>query len=163
MKTIYFVRHAKASWDFPELSDIQRPLLDVGKKRTKKIIKFLLEKGIVPELILSSPAVRAFETAKLLAAGLHYPEDTIKIAMSIYHGDVEHILNDIFALPNATSSVMIVGHNPVITHLVNLFATPGVSLLPTSGLAGISFDTDKWEKVPESERTTEFIVYPKML
>jgi phosphohistidine phosphatase len=163
MKTIYFVRHAKASWDFPELSDIQRPLLDVGKKRTKKIIKFLLEKGIVPALILSSPAVRAFETAKLLAAGLHYPEDTIKIAKSIYHGDVEHILNDIFALPNTTSSVMIVGHNPVITNLVNMFTNPAVDILPTSGLVGISFETDQWEMVPQAARKTEFIVYPKML
>jgi phosphohistidine phosphatase SixA len=58
---------------------------------------------------------------------------------------------------------MIVGHNPTITHLANLFLDPGVDMLPTSGVAGISFDTDKWENIPGTEPKKEFIIFPKML
>jgi phosphohistidine phosphatase len=163
MKTIYFVRHAKASWDYPELRDIQRPLLDIGKKRTKKVIHFLSQKGVLPDLIITSPATRAFETAKLLSAGLKYKEDSIIIEQNIYDGGEEHILNIIYGLPDQISSVMIVGHNPTITHLINLFAKPGVELLPTAGVASITFNTGHWEKIHESEANQDFIIYPKML
>ncbi|HQQ12358.1 MAG TPA: histidine phosphatase family protein, partial [Bacteroidales bacterium] len=70
MKTLYIVRHAKSSWDFPEVSDHDRPLLEKGKKRTRKIIDFLQKKKVKPDLIISSSALRARETAGYLAVGL---------------------------------------------------------------------------------------------
>ena len=68
MKTLYIVRHAKSSWDHPGLGDDQRPLLEKGKKRTKYVVDYFLENNCRPDLIISSHAVRAFETAKIIAA-----------------------------------------------------------------------------------------------
>ncbi len=79
MKTLYIVRHAKSSWDHPGLGDDQRPLLEKGKKRTKYVVDYFLENNINPDLIISSHAVRAFETAKIIATSLDYPENKINL------------------------------------------------------------------------------------
>jgi phosphohistidine phosphatase len=64
-KTLLMIRHGKSSWDAPGLSDHERPLLKLGIERTKRMAHFLSEKRVVPDLIISSHAVRAFETAKV--------------------------------------------------------------------------------------------------
>ena len=73
MKTLYLVRHAKSSWEEPGVSDADRPLIPKGLKKTQLIVDFLLKRETKIDLMISSPAVRAYETAKLVAAGLDYP------------------------------------------------------------------------------------------
>ena len=82
MKTLYIVRHAKSSWDQAGLADHQRPLLEKGKKRTKRIIDYLLENNIKADLIISSHAVRALETARIIGYALNYPVDEIRISIA---------------------------------------------------------------------------------
>lgn len=163
MKTLYIVRHAKSSWDHPGLKDFDRPLMDEGKKRTRKVIKYFLDKRISVDLVISSPAVRAYETAKLLAQGIHYPVQSIKQEACIYSGETESILNTIYMTPDDHDSLMIVGHNPTQTHLANLFLRSGIDILPTAGVIALSFDTDNWEKISEAQVRLEFQAYPKML
>lgn len=163
MKTLYLVRHAKSSWDHPGVGDFQRPLMEAGKKRTRTVIRFIQDKEIRIDLIISSPATRAFETAKLIAKGIHYPIGSIKPEMTIYEGNTDDILSLIYGVPNDISGLMIVGHNPALTHLVNIFLKPGIDILPTTGVAAFSFLTDLWENIPESPSELEFLVYPKML
>jgi len=163
MKTLYLVRHAKASWEDATVSDAQRQLLPKGIRKTKKIVEFLKKKGGSIDLILSSPAVRAFETAKIVAAGMGYPEDKIGIDRKIYDGYHDRILDIIYGTDNQVGSLMIFGHNPTITRLANLFLHPGIEIMPTSCVVCISFNTDQWENIPSTEPNQEFIVYPKML
>jgi phosphohistidine phosphatase len=163
MKRLYLVRHAKSSWEEPGGSDMDRPLLEKGIKRTGKVIDYLNEKGVKIDLIISSPAERAIQTAILIAHGIGYPEDKIRIERKIYDGYYDRILDLIYALPNDLNSVMIFGHNPTISHLANLFLHPGIELLPTTGTVCISFETDKWESIPSVEPVSEFVVFPKML
>ena len=163
MKTIYVVRHAKSSWDAIDLPDEKRPLLAKGKQRTKKVIEYLKENHILVDQIMSSHAVRAYETAKLLAHGLKYPVEKIIINSQIYHADGEGILNQLYDLPDRIGSVMIVGHNPSLTDFINLFLKSPVENLPTSGVVSFSFDTDNWEKIPLASRKTNFILFPKEL
>jgi phosphohistidine phosphatase len=163
MKKLYLVRHAKSSWEEPGGSDMDRPLLEKGIKRTMKIIRFLKERAVKIDLMISSPAIRAFQTAVLVAKGIGYPEDKIRVERKIYDGYYDRILDLIYATSNEVNSLMIFGHNPTITHLANLFLHPGVDLLPTTGTICISFDTEKWESIPSIDPVSEFIVFPKML
>lgn len=163
MKTIYIVRHAKSSWDKIDLPDEKRPILEKGKKRTEKVIAYLKENHIKVDYIISSHATRAYETAKILAQGLKYPLENIKINQELYHADGESIRDQICELPDRFDSVMIVGHNPSLTDLVNLFLKSPIDNLPTSGVASFSFDTDSWEKVRDSVPGKNFILFPKEL
>ncbi len=163
MKRLYLVRHAKSSWEEPGGSDIERPLLEKGIKRTQKVICFLKDRGVKIDLMISSPAERAFQTALLIARGTGYQEDKIMVDRKIYDGYYDRILDLIYATSNEVDSLMIIGHNPTITNLANLFLHPGVELLPTTGTVCISFDTKKWESIPSVDPVSEFIIYPKLL
>ena len=163
MKTLYLVRHAKSSWDNPGLSDFERPLMKKGIERSHRIIGFLKERDILPDLLISSPAVRALETAKLFSKGLGYPSKNIMVEQKIYDGYYDRILDIIYGTSNEIESLMIFGHNPTITNLANLFLHPGIDDIPTSTVVAIGFETQKWEEVPNANARQLFIVSPKML
>ncbi|MCK9422616.1 MAG: histidine phosphatase family protein [Bacteroidales bacterium] len=163
MKTLYLVRHAKASWEEPGVSDSHRPLLPKGIKRTERVAEFLKERGITIDLMLSSPAVRAYETARIMAAGLDYPLKNIKIERKIYEGYHDRILDIIYGTPDRINSLMIFGHNPTISQVANLFIHPGIEIMPTSCVACISFHSDTWAEIPSAEALKEFVIYPKLL
>ncbi len=163
MKTLYIVRHAKSSWDYPDLTDHDRPLLEKGKKRTKSIIDYLLDKNIKIDLIITSSALRSHETAKYLASALRYPVVDIKVDPQVYHADSEKLKDQFFDLSKRYQSVMIVGHNPAVTNFSNLFLNQKIDWLPTSGIVAVEFNTDEWDKIFDAEYSIRFIVYPKML
>ena len=163
MKILYLVRHAKSSWNYPELSDDERPLLEKGKKRTKKVIDYLLANNVKVDYIISSHAVRALETAKIIAHALHYPLDNIKIERQIYHAYADKLLDQFYDVPENCNSMMLVGHNPTFTSFANYFLDDKIDWLPTSGIVSISFDTDRWEDVMNANKKTNFVVYPKNL
>jgi phosphohistidine phosphatase len=163
MKTIYIVRHAKSSWNHIDLPDEQRPLMEKGKKKTKKVIDYLLENKAKVDHIISSHAVRAYDTAKILAHGLKYPVENIKIDSQIYYSTSDSLMEQFYGLSNRFNSVMIVGHNPCLTDFVNQFLKEPVENLPTSGVVSISFDTDSWEEIPLASTKTNFILFPKEL
>lgn len=163
MKTVYIVRHAKSSWDFPHLSDHERPLLEKGKKRTRLINDFLIKNKISADLIVSSHAVRAHETAKIIARAIDYPQDAIRIDRMIYHSNADRLIDQFYDLSNDFESVMLVGHNPTLTNFANHYLEEKIEWLPTSGVVCIEFDTDKWEDISMAKYRTIFTVYPKML
>lgn len=163
MKKLYIVRHAKSSWEEPGVPDLHRPLVPKGIRKTGLVIDFLRQQETVIDLMISSPAVRAFETARLIAAGLGYPVSEIRVERKIYDGFYDRILDLIYATPNNVGSLMIFGHNPTFTHLANLFLHPGIEAMPTSCVVCISFDTGKWEDIPSCEPRKEFVVFPRML
>ncbi|MFO8129976.1 MAG: histidine phosphatase family protein [Bacteroidales bacterium] len=163
MKTLYLVRHAKSSWKHPELLDEERPLLEKGKSRTWKVIDFLLSRKITVDLIKSSHAVRALETAKIIAHALKFPEENIIVEKQIYHADSYRLLDQFFDVSDSFESLMLVGHNPACTNLANYFLEKRIDWLPTSGVVSISFDTDKWAELINAGRKTNFVVFPKKL
>lgn len=163
MKTLYLMRHAKSSWEEPGVSDADRPLVPKGIRKTRLIVDFLLNRNTSVDLMISSPAVRAFETAKIVASGLNYPVSKIRTERKIYDGYYDRILDLIYETSDNHNSLMIFGHNPTITNLANLFLHPGIEIMPTSCIVCLSFTTDKWEDIPSIEAIREFIIFPKML
>ena len=92
MKTLYLIRHAKSSWDDTNLDDFERPLNKRGKKDAPNMAKRLKEKGGTPDFMISSPAVRAFDTCKEFAKILGYDKNKIKTDKRLYHADEDQIL-----------------------------------------------------------------------
>lgn len=163
MKTLYIVRHAKSSWDNPEFSDHERPLMQKGVRKTAKISQYLSEMDVEPDMIISSTAVRAYETACLIAKALHYPVDKIQKEAKLYLSDSEQILNLIFGVDNKHKSLMIFGHNPTFTSFANQFLSEKIDWMPTSAVVAVKFDTDNWEDLCLSDKQLKFVVFPKML
>jgi phosphohistidine phosphatase len=161
MKTLYLVRHAKSSWDDISIQDYERPLLNKGINRTLRVARFLISKKIIPDLIVSSHAVRAFETASLLAEKLGYPKHEILIDDQLYFSGPEAIHSVVFGLPDDKKDVMLVGHNPDMTKLANEFLHDKIDYLPTTGVVSVSFETEKWEEVLLVSRVINFVISPK--
>jgi len=163
MKTIYIVRHAKSSWDFPHLSDHERPLIEKGKKRTRLINDYLIKNKIQVDLIVSSHAVRAYETAAIIARSIAYPRESIRIDRMIYHTNADRLIDQFYDLSDDVNSVMLVGHNPTLTNFVNQYLDKKIEWLPTSGVVCVQFKTDKWEDLSLAPFEPVFVISPKML
>ena len=84
MKNLLLIRHAKSSWDDPLLSDQERPLNKRGKRDAPAMGLMLKEKGLHPDLILSSPAKRALKTAKLIAEAIDYPKKQCRHSQAVF-------------------------------------------------------------------------------
>ena len=163
MKTLYLVRHAKAELRSNEENDIDRQLLKKGLKRTKQIIDYLHDKVTNIDMIISSPAVRSHETARILAHALNYPLENIKIERKIYECDADKIVDLFYDLSPKIDTLMIVGHNPSITNFANLLLNKPIDYLPTSGLVFIQFDAKLWDEIWQAKIITNFVVTPHML
>ena len=163
MKTLYVMRHAKSAWGEPGQDDFDRPLLEKGKKRTKTVIDFLLKKEVKLDMILSSPAVRALETAKIMAHGLNLPDDHLRLEKSIYAAEADRLTDLFYDLPSFVNKLMIIGHNPGVTNFINEYIRKKIDPIPTSGIACITFDTDEWTEIAASNAKMKFVIFPKML
>lgn len=162
MKTLYLMRHAKSSWKHAELNDLERPLLEKGLKRTRLVIEYLQEKNTNIELIITSNAVRAVDTARIIAHAFKVDENNFRIEKGVYMADADSFFDQFFDLPEKVTQVMMIGHNPSITNFVNTFLDEKIDYLPTSGVVAINFDTDHWEELSLASHQLRFIVYPKM-
>jgi len=163
MKTVFLVRHGKASHDDALLEDIKRPLTAEGRKRTKRIARYLADKNIGIEKLITSPAVRAFETAKILACELEISPADFIIENTIYEAMPDQIFNVLFALPDDVNRVMIVGHNPALSLFASHFMHSPFDSLPTSGVVSLHFNTGSWTETGICKAEVAFMIFPSML
>jgi len=162
-KTLILVRHAKSSWKDTSLNDIQRPLNKRGKKDAPKMGKYMAEHNIQPEVIFSSPGLRALTTARLISVRIGIKPSDIIVNKNIYTFNSEDLLNAIKSLKNKFDRVMIVGHNPAITELVNYLCGSKIDNVPTCGVAVLRFPVNSWKKVSKNKAKLESFDYPKKL
>ena len=162
MKRLYLVRHAKSSWDDPDLSDIDRPLNKRGKKDAPIMGERLKnEHKAKPDLIISSPAKRAIRTARIIAKELGYSEEKIEIKDSLYASGVTAMLNVIHYLDDSLDEVMLFGHNPDLTSLANYLSNQQVDNIPTCGVFCVDFDVKSWQDIEKGKGIFKFFDYPK--
>jgi phosphohistidine phosphatase len=162
MKTLTLVRHAKSSWKDTNLSDRKRPLNKRGERDAPIMGRRIAEHGIRPSLIISSPATRAWTTAKIIAAEISYPIEFLQREDSLYLASLDEILDVIVAQDNGFNNLMVVGHNPGMTDFAN-FLSPGLTNnLPTTGVVSVQIEQDDWNLYERPK--AELIVhdYPKL-
>ena len=144
MKILTIVRHAKSSWKDTSLSDKKRPLNGRGERDAPEMGRRILEHGIRPSLIVSSPAVRAWTTAKAVADAINYPREFLHKEDALYLASLNEILDVVIAQENGFNNLMMFGHNPGFTDFAN-FLVPGLTNnLPTAGVVSVEIDQDDW-------------------
>ncbi len=161
MKTLYLVRHGKSSWKDASLPDHDRPLNKRGEQDASRMGKRLRHRRPKPEVILSSPAVRAKRTAKILATAIGSPKSGIIVDDLIYAAEPEGLVSVIRGLDNAVDCVMLVGHNPALTQLVNSLAHCDIANVPTCGLAVLEFRINSWHDIDRVRAELLDFDYPK--
>lgn len=143
MKTLMILRHAKSSWNYPALSDYDRPLNGRGKRDAPRMGKYLREQGLTPDRILTSSAKRARKTASRVAKACGYTGKVKKLDR-FYDTVVGVYFETLQALPDKYQRVMVVGHNPTMEQLVG-YLTGQIRRMPTAALAHIELPIQHWE------------------
>lgn len=161
MKTVFFIRHAKSSWEDMSLKDIDRPLNKRGNRDAPFMAKMIKGKGIKVDAIISSPANRAYTTASFFAKELEIPIEDIIIEDSIYEAYIDEVLNVIKKVDDRYQTIMIFGHNPTFTSLANMFSKDYIANVPTCGIAQIESSVDSWTLFNRQNATRTGYFYPK--
>lgn len=143
MKTILLMRHAKSSWDEKEEDDRDRPISKRGKKNAEDIADLLKDEKLKPDLILSSAALRARQTADVVIDEMKYHGD-ICYVNKLYMGEVEAYAQQLQSLGDELQMVLIIGHNPSLSTLLQM-VTGKVQALPTSAVAYLTVPIDSWK------------------
>lgn len=162
MKKLTLVRHAKSSWDNPELSDFDRPLNKRGLRDLPLMAERLIAFDLQPDLILSSSALRAITTAEQIARAQDYPLDRIIDEPELYHVRPETLLNLLQGQSDHYRHLMVVGHNPTLELFGHYLTGERIAKFPTSGVMHIPLSITSWEELAENCGTLELIDYPKL-
>jgi phosphohistidine phosphatase len=161
VKRLILVRHAKSSWKDERSKDLDRALAGRGKRDAPRMGSRLRKRHVSPELILSSHARRALATAELLANELGYDPADVAIDENLYLASPDAILRVVARLDDELGSVLLVGHNPGLTELVNRLV-PDLALdnLPTSGVVAVDFDVTSWRDSATAPCELVYYDYP---
>ncbi len=164
MKTLFLIRHAKSSWASIGLRDIERTLEQRGHNDAPRMAKHLKKLGIQPDLLVSSPAVRARTTADYFAKEYGISSESIDIQADIYEADERTILHIIQELPDSVDTVFMFGHNPTFTYVADSFSkTTRFDNVPTCGVVQICSNTEggSWEKFSFKTADVKEFWFPK--
>lgn len=156
-KNLLLIRHAKSSWNNFNLADFERPLNKRGEKNAPEMAKRLISKNIIPQQLVSSPALRAISTAKLFASNLQINQSEIIQINEIYDANFESLLKIINNFDNSFGITALFGHNPSLSNLAKYLCTEANYDLATCGIILLRFPFDNWEMI--SHNTAELIFY----
>ena len=164
MKQLILVRHAKTEALTDAENDFERKLKKRGHKDARLVSDYLIGKGVAPDLIISSPAVRALQTAKIMAGAFNIPESDVKKAPFIYGGfSNEEFINHIDELSGDAGSVMVVGHNPEIALTAVELTAENFFHFPTTATVVLNFSAGSWSQITGGQGKIQLFVYPKEL
>jgi phosphohistidine phosphatase len=165
VKSLLLLRHAKSSWDDPDLQDHDRPLSKRGRRAAPLMGQYLTEHDLVPDRVLCSSAVRTRQTWEQVAACLdeHPP---VESDPDLYAADVDTLLEIVHSVDDSIERLMLIGHNPGLEMLAADLAGSGDALargrmrlkFPTAALAELTFEGDRWQDVlPGSGKLVRFV------
>lgn len=162
MRTLYLIRHAKSSWGNPGLRDFDRPLNDRGLHDAPKMAQLLVDQGVKPDLLVSSPAKRALTTAQFFADAFKLEPGNLIKEPSIYEAFPQEILRLMSDLPENAATVLIFGHNPTFTEVANRFTADDIiENVPTCGIVKMVSSADSWKEMYEGNTKIVACYFPK--
>ena len=160
MKVLYLLRHAKSSWDDPPQSaDFDRPLNERGRRAVPVVAGFVREKGIRPGAVVSSPALRARQTAELLAADAGF-DAPVRFDARVYEAHALDLLKIITEAGEPAAELMMVGHNPGLEDLIGRLTGERVRL-PTAALVRVELKVDGWAEAGEGCGRLDWVFTPR--
>lgn len=163
IKTLVIVRHAKSSWDYDSVEDIDRPLKESGIRNANLVAETLKKKNIQFDAVYSSPANRALHTAVIFSRVLKIADKNIFIHEDLYSESDSAVIQFIKTIPEEFSKVLIFGHNPTFTDLANRFLKQRISNLPTAGAVYLELDCDSWNHIGPVAVVRDNLFFPKKI
>ncbi len=160
-RQLYIIRHGKSSWDNEGLDDIDRPLNDRGLRSAGKMAERLMAKGLIPDLIYSSPANRALNTALIMQRTWGLDPSRLEIFDDLYMAYLEEISDVVEKAPDQVESLAIFGHNPSFTMYANKFLRVPLDNLPTAGVVVVTLESDSWKRLGRKQVVDTFVDFPK--
>mgnify|MGYP000599964709 FL=1 len=151
MKTLYIVRHAKSSWDYEGIEDIDRPLKKRGIKDAHILSKYLAKTIQKPDVFVASSANRALHTSSIFCENFGYPMANLKIKRQLYSFSDGYLVKTIKALDDSFDSAIIFSHDHGINTFVNKYGNKPIAHVPTCGVIGIQFDNKHWKGIKKGE------------
>jgi phosphohistidine phosphatase len=145
MKTLVIIRHAKAEEAVSSLNDFDRPLKKIGKKTAKLMAEKLLSMGVIPDLIISSPATRALHTAEIIAEEFSLKNIVLTkgfIYKRLYN--LMDLIEEIISESKDSNTVFVVGHYPTIMLVIKQIQGVELQYLETSSALVYDFECDNW-------------------
>ncbi|WP_461106846.1 SixA phosphatase family protein [Spirosoma koreense] len=161
--TLYIVRHAKAEDRAIFMTDFDRQLTSDGRTAAARMGRYLDSKGIRPDVIISSLAARAKDTARGIADQLGYEEARIQYDDRLFEGGAKAYLAAINALAPETESAMIVGHNPDVSYFAEFLTHKQIGSMSKGAVVAVTFDTVSWPEVSGRTGNLLFEIGPKQL
>jgi phosphohistidine phosphatase len=143
VKRITLLRHAEAM-PAGERPDRERPLSERGIHEATTMGWRFRERGARPSLILSSPAARAWQTARLLASAIGYPLEFLQREPELYLAPADAVLKVLSRQENTFGDILLCGHNPGLTELAARMTGEPIEAISTCGLAVVEADTAGW-------------------
>jgi len=159
MKTLYIVRHAKSSWEYDGIEDIDRPLKKRGITDAHLISNFLTKEIDKPDVFISSSANRALHTAVIFCENLKYPLSNLYIRKQLYSFSDGYLVKTVSALDDNFNSAIIFTHDHGLNTFVNKFGNKPIAHIPTCGVVGLQFDEKHWKNIKKGK--TVMIEFPK--
>lgn len=161
-KSLYLIRHAKSSWDNLQLRDFDRPLSPKGQKDAPLMAELLKRKLVVPDVLISSPAVRALQTCYYFADAMGIDHTSIIQDIAIYEAHPDDLQDTVSNFKPEWNTVFMFGHNPGYTMFANRFVK-GIRFdnVPTCGIVKIVNDSSYWVDFVPGKATVAEWFFPK--
>ena len=162
MKTLQLLRHAKSDWNADYGDDHQRPLNSRGEKAAETVGRFLAAIDQVPDLVVSSSAVRARTTAEMAQEAGSW-QRTLEVTRDLYASHAEAVLDHVKRLDNRHQSVLLVGHEPTWSDLAGRLIGNASLRVATATLVRIDFHVERWSALELGRGTLIWMIPPKVL
>ena len=162
MKRLILVRHAKAV-PYGYEDDFNRELTERGRKDAGKISFRLRSMGVGPDLMISSPALRALQTATIFAEALQYCPDEISQEPGLYmEFTTRDFVEYLKQLPDEHQTAAIFGHNPSVAYFASGLAMRFTGDTPTCSTLCLDFEIESWSLIESRTGTVAFHFVPRM-
>jgi phosphohistidine phosphatase len=142
VKRLLILRHAKSSWADSSQDDWHRPLNERGQEDAPRVGEWLRERSVVPDLIITSDAVRARTTAQAVARTVGYAHEVL-VEPALYLAKPDDVLDVLNKVQDAAATVMVVGHNPGLEDLVRQLTGDHLGLV-TAAIVDLEVPIDRW-------------------
>lgn len=161
--TLYIVRHAKAEDRAMFMADHDRQLTSEGIMAAARMGRYLLGKAIKPDVIVSSTAARAKDTARVLAEQFGHDPERIQLDGALFDGGPKAYLAAVNALSSEMQSAMIVGHNPDVSYFVEFLTHQSIGSMSKGAVVAVTLENLTWAEVSGRTGSVAFQIGPKQL
>ncbi|MES2419294.1 MAG: histidine phosphatase family protein [Bacteroidota bacterium] len=161
-KQLFLIRHAKSDWANADLRDFDRPLNNRGRANAGEMAERMRNLQTKPDVVVSSPAVRAFTTAQYFAKTWGINENEIETDANIYEASVKTLLNVVNHFNDKHDTIAVFGHNPGFTDFANYLSNGHIDNMPTCSVVLLTFPFDQWGLISSNTAGILLFDYPKL-